>query len=92
MIKTFRCKGLQLFFERGEKSGIQPHHESRLRKQLTALNVAKMPKHMDFPGWGLHSLSRDLLGFWAVKVNGNWRLIFKFDGEDVVLVDYVDYH
>jgi proteic killer suppression protein len=25
-----------------------------------------------------------------VWVNGNWRLTFKFDGQDAVLVDYQD--
>jgi proteic killer suppression protein len=27
-----------------------------------------------------------------VKVNANWRMIFAFDGEDAILVDYLDYH
>jgi len=27
-----------------------------------------------------------------VSVNGNWRLTFTFDGEDAILVDYMDYH
>jgi proteic killer suppression protein len=27
-----------------------------------------------------------------VLVSGNWRLTFRFEGEDVVLVDYQDYH
>jgi len=25
-------------------------------------------------------------------VSGNWRLTFVFDGEDVILLDYQDYH
>jgi len=25
-------------------------------------------------------------------VNGNWRLTFRFEGDDAVLVDYHDYH
>lgn len=25
-------------------------------------------------------------------VNGNWRVIFAFEGEDVILIDYLDYH
>ena len=29
---------------------------------------------------------------WAISVNGNWRLTFTFDGQDAVLVDYMDYH
>jgi len=27
-----------------------------------------------------------------VKVNGNWRLTFAFEGQDAILVDYQDYH
>jgi proteic killer suppression protein len=47
---------------------------------------------MNVPGWGLHPLSDDLKGHWAVSVNGNWRMTFTFDGTDAVLVDYMDYH
>lgn len=47
---------------------------------------------MDAPGNGLHPLKGDLAGHWSVKVSGNWRLTFKFEGEDVILVDYQDYH
>jgi proteic killer suppression protein len=28
----------------------------------------------------------------SVKVNGNWRIIFGFEGKDAILVDYLDYH
>nr|WP_231858717.1 type II toxin-antitoxin system RelE/ParE family toxin [Xenorhabdus nematophila] len=28
----------------------------------------------------------------AVSVNGNWRLTFRFEGEDAILVNYQDYH
>ena len=31
-------------------------------------------------------------GHWSVWVNGNWRLTFKFSGEDAEIVNYQDYH
>jgi proteic killer suppression protein len=31
-------------------------------------------------------------GFWAVKVDKNYRIIFQFIAEDVHEVDYLDYH
>ena len=34
----------------------------------------------------------DLEGHWAVRVSGNWRLTFAFEGEDAILIDYQDYH
>jgi len=92
MIKSFVHKGLEAYFRTGSKAGIQPHHASRLRLQLTMLDKAKDPKDMAAPGWKLHQLSGDLAGHWAVWVNGNWRMTFYFDGQDAVLVDYQDYH
>ena len=92
MIKTFRHKGLKTFFETGSKAGIQPHHASKLARQLSRLDLAKTVSDVNVPGWGLHALAGDLAGHYSLKVNGNWRLTFKFEGVDVVLVDYQDYH
>lgn len=92
MIKSFLHKGLELFFETGKRSGIQPHHAAKLGRQLARLDVAHSAADMNVPGWGLHSLSGNLAGHYAVTVNGNWRMTFRFEGEDAVLVDYQDYH
>jgi proteic killer suppression protein len=92
MIKSFLHKGIRGFFETGSKAGIRPDHAKRLRLQLSALDLAPSPESMDVPGWQLHPLSHDLAGHWAVTVNGNWRLTFAFEGENVILVDYQDYH
>jgi proteic killer suppression protein len=92
MIKTFRHKGLQAFFETGSKAGIQPKHAPRLSNQLDQLNAAKSADDMNLPGWRLHKLSGDLADHWSVWVNGNWRMTFTFEGLDAILVDYQDYH
>jgi proteic killer suppression protein len=47
---------------------------------------------MNLPGWGLHALKGELKGHFSVVVNGNWRIIFKFEDGDAILVDYKDYH
>lgn len=92
MIKTFRHKGLESFFRTGSNAGIQAIHAKRLREQLTTLNVASHPADLTRPGWRLHGLSGDRAGFWSLTVQANWRIVFRFDGADVELVDYVDYH
>lgn len=92
MIKSFRHKGIQNFFESGGKAGIQAQHEKRLRLQLSRLDDARQAKDMDAPGWKLHRLKGNLKNHWAVWVNGNWRITFTFEGEDAILVDYQDYH
>ncbi|MGC1386598.1 MAG: type II toxin-antitoxin system RelE/ParE family toxin [Steroidobacteraceae bacterium] len=90
-MKGFRHKGSEEFFRRGTKSGIQPHHAAKLRLQLTALNAATKPDDLSAPGWRLHPLTGSLRGFYSITVNGNWRVIFRFDGADVELVDYLGY-
>lgn len=92
MIKSFRHKGLETFFQRGSMAGIQAIHAKRLREQLTALNVATSPGDLARPSWRLHGLSGDRAGFWSLTVQANWRLVFRFDGTDVELLDYLDYH
>ncbi len=92
MIRTFRHAGLEAFYRTGSKAGIQPHHAAKLRVLLTALNAAKGPQDMNAPAWRLHPLAGNLAEHWAVWVNGNWRMTFRFAGEDAELVDYQDYH
>ncbi len=92
MIRTWRHKGLQAFFETGSKAGIQAAQAVRLGGQLRRLNVARVAQDMNVPGWKLHALKGDSKGHWAVWVSGNWRLRFRFEGQDAILVDYQDYH
>ena len=92
MIRTFKHKGVAKFFETGSKAGIQPKHAEKLQEQLGALNNATRPEDMNLPGWDWHPLKGDLAGYWALSVNGNWRLTYAFEGGDAILVDYQDYH
>jgi proteic killer suppression protein len=92
MIRSFRHKGLQRFFVRGSKSGVQAAHSERLRLILGRLHAATSPQDMDLPGLYLHQLKGKYRGRWSVRVSGNWRLTFKFDGPDAFDVDYEDYH
>ena len=92
MIKSFRHAGIEKFFRTGSKAGIQPAQATKPEDRLYALDNSKSPTDMNIHGWDLHPLKGDLKGHWAVKVNGNWRLTFTFDGEDAILVDYRDYH
>jgi proteic killer suppression protein len=92
MVKSFRHAGIEKFFKAGSKAGIQPVHAAKLSLQLYALDAAKSPSDLKTPGWRLHPLTGNLEGHWSIRVNGNWRLTFRFEGEDAILVDYQDYH
>ena len=92
MILRFKHKGLEKLFSKGIKSGIQAKHAERLRLILGRLNVSMNPRDMALPGLDLHPLTGARKGTWSVKVSGNWRVTFGFEGEDVVDVNYEDYH
>ncbi len=92
MIKSFKHRGLERFFGEGSKAWIQPAHAKKLDLQLFALNRATPPRQMNGAGWDLHPLKGELNGHWSISVNGNWRLTFRFEGEDAEVVDYQDYH
>jgi len=92
MIKSFKHKGLEIFFFTGSKEGIQAHHAKKLQILLTALNNAKDENDMGAPSWDLHPLSGNLDKHWSVSVNGNWRMTFSFDGGDAILLNYQDDH
>jgi proteic killer suppression protein len=92
MIKSFAHKGLERFFATGSKAGIRADHADKLRRQLARLEVSSKPQDMNVPGWKLHPLTGELAGHWSVWVSGNWRLTFRFDGEDAEIVNYRDYH
>ena len=45
-----------------------------------------------FKNWSPHKLTGDLKDYWSLKVNKNYRIIFKFDGQNAIDLDYIDYH
>ena len=92
MIQSFKHRGLKRFFENNNARRVNPDHIRRLKRILATLDAASRPEEMDAPGWGLHKLHGDLKEFYAVKVSGNWRVIFRFDDGDAYDVDYLDYH
>jgi proteic killer suppression protein len=92
MIRSFRHKGLERLYEKGERRRIPPQYVSKVERILARLDVATGPRDMDLPGYRLHPLRADLEGYWSVLVSRNWRLVFRFDAGDAYDVDLLDYH
>jgi proteic killer suppression protein len=92
MIQNFRHKGLERLFVEGSTKGVSAQHASRLKRILLALHRSRGPEGMSLPGFRLHPLKGERRGQWAVSASGNWRVVFRFVGEDAVDVDLVDYH
>jgi len=92
MILCFKHKGLEHCFKTGRKSDIQAKHAKRLQLILGRLNASAAPEDMNLPGLYLHQLSGARSDIWSVRVSGNWRITFHFNGEHAEVVNYEDYH
>ena len=92
MIRSFKHKGLERFFLKGTKLGIQAKHAPKLRLILGRLNASVVPKDLDLPGLYLHELSGVRSETWSVRVSGNWRVTFRFVKGNAEIVNYEDYH
>jgi proteic killer suppression protein len=92
VIVSFRHKGLKLLYETGSTRGVQAAHAKKLRLILFSLDEADGPEELTHLSLGLHPLKGQRDGFWSLWVDGNWRVTFRFIGQDVELLDYEDYH
>jgi len=65
----------------------------RARRLLDQINAAPT---LDFlripPSNRLEKLRGDKKGFWSLRINDQWRIIFQWDGKDAVNVEITDYH
>lgn len=92
MIESIQHKGLRLLFEDDNPSKLTPHLVERIREILSLLEAAETVEQMDMPGYRFHKLSGALKEFYSVKINANYRIIFRFVDGNAYDVDYVDYH
>ena len=92
MIKSFKHKGLEMFFYTGTKKGIRPDHSSKLERILDRFDAANDIKDMNYPGSNLHQLIGDKKDQFSVEVSENWRVFFEFFNGDAYIVSYDDYH
>lgn len=87
-----RCSGLRRFWERGDARRLNPAHVRRISRVLSQLNAANYPSQLNRPANRLHQLRGNRRDFWSVRVSGNWRITFRFEGSEAVDVHLEDYH
>lgn len=92
MIKSFRHKGLKQVFETDTRKGVPPMLAQRIVRLLDRLDSAINVMDLNLPGFGLHELKGNRKGTWAIKINKNWRITFRFRDSDAYEVDLEDYH
>ncbi|MDH4218255.1 MAG: type II toxin-antitoxin system RelE/ParE family toxin [Candidatus Aminicenantes bacterium] len=96
MIRNFGNKIAQDIFD-----GVNSRYSRRLPRKLHAkaqrlldqINAAPSLEFLSMPpGNRLEKLSGDLIGFWSLRINDQWRIIFRWVANDFFDVKIVDYH
>ncbi len=96
MIKNFASKTAEdifngVFSKNSKKIDTLLHAKiGRLFDQLdaaTKVDTLRVP-----PSNHLEKLSGNMKDFWSIRVNKQWRVIFKWNKNDAIDVDVVDYH
>lgn len=90
-ILDFRHKGLRDLFVNGRTAKVGKSLQKPALLILDRLNAIADPE--DCRGVrGFHELKGDRKGTYAMSVNKNWRLTFKWRNGGAVEVDLEDYH
>lgn len=92
-IESIRHKGLRRFFETGNAKGLTGD-PGRIAKMLAFIVAAGSLEELRVPpNYGLHELTGDRAGTWAMTVTRNWRMTFALSGEGALVdLDLEDYH
>lgn len=66
---------------------------SKTALKLDLINAAAILEDLKIPpGNKLEPLTGDLAGFHSIRVDKQWRIIFKWEGGNAAEVKFIDYH
>ena len=93
MIRSWFNSRSRRFYEDGKTSKFRGLDVDAADNLLAALDAAESLNDLSpLRSLGLHKLSGDRAGQWAMTVNGPWRICFLFKDGDAHNVEIVDYH
>lgn len=87
-------KALRLFIETGKPKGLSGDLLDRLFKMVNyIIDCASIDELEIPPNYGLHQLSGDRAGTFAMTVTRNWHMTFALNDEGAIInLDLEDYH
>jgi len=94
-IKSFASRAIDLFFAEGaipKRAGWAGVARVAARK-LDMLDYAEQLSDLRSPpGNSLEALKGDLFGFYSIRINDQWRVVFRWTDSGPVDVNILDYH
>lgn len=93
MIKTFADNNTREVYVKGKSKRIAPDIIKRAIRRLEYIDLATCLEDLEVPPSNrLHALKGDRKKQYAISINDQWRICFKFDEGDVYDVEITDYH
>jgi proteic killer suppression protein len=96
LIISFRDKATEDLFHGRETARLRGFPTDMRRKallKLDMLNAASSPLDLRSPpGNRLEQLKGELRGCYALRINDQWRMVFRFENANALDVRIVDYH
>ena len=91
MIENFADKETEKFYLTGKSKKIPPEIRKNALRKLDYLNAAYTIEDLKVPpGNRLETLTGKLDGFWSIRINRQFRIVFRFskgNARDVAIVD-----
>jgi len=93
MIVSFGDKTTQKIWEGERVKGFSTDIQETARRKLRMLNNSFDIKDLMIPPSNrLEKLKGGLKDFYSIRVNDQWRIIFKWDNGNAFNVELIDYH
>ncbi len=93
MIKSFADKETEKLFNREMSRKLPTNIQRIAQRKLEMLNAAETLGDLRFPPSNrLEKLHGDRREHYIIRINDQWRVCFKWFGNDVFAVEIVDYH
>ena len=93
MIQTFASAETERLFATGKSRRLPPDILRRAVMRLTQLDAATVLEDLRQPPSNrLEALGGDRAGQWSIRINDQWRVCFRFEHGDALVVEIVDYH
>lgn len=94
-IRHIRHSGVRRLFLEDDARGVPSASVEKITKMLWFLRSMARPDELhQYPGWRPHRMKGQAKGVerWSLRVTGNWRLVFRVDGDEIIDIDFKDYH
>ena len=93
LIRNIIHRGVRRLFLRDDPRGVPPAAADKLRKMLGFLqDMEEADELRSIPIWKAHRLTGGRKGDWSLHVTRNWRLTFRIEEDEILDVDFEDYH